>query len=89
MSVNLARKEGCYAYELWKQIDKIEKMVTDKSVTLSKMKEFVHSCANKAKETRAQKNFIKNVNEKINKHGILYYCNNVIKKAELPLKRYY
>lgn len=89
MSVNLALKEGCYAHELWKEIEKIDKMVYDKNVSLEALKKFVHSLASKAKTTKAQKNFIFNMQEKKFKKDILYYVTNVIKKAELPLKRYY
>ena len=89
MSVNLARKEGCYAYELWKEFEKIEQMTYDNKISLEALKTFVHSLADKAKVTTAQKKFIKNINEKTYKKDILYYCNNVVNKAELPLRRYY
>ena len=89
MSVNLARKEGCYAYELWKEFEKIEQMTYDNKVSLTALKTFVHSLVNKAKATTKQKKFIKNINEKIYKKDILSYCNNVVYKAELSLRRYY
>jgi hypothetical protein len=64
-------------------------MTDDSKVSLAALKAFVHSLANKAKATTAQKKFISNINEKTYKKDILYYCNNVVNKAELPLRRYY
>lgn len=73
---DLSKTEGTYTKEIEIHLPEIYSAYEDRTISIAAFKDLVINIVNKARDTKARKNFLSNLTKKTSKDQILFYTNN-------------